>query len=242
MESVNSFWMVVVIVFGIGAVIGAVVYRLFNPSGKNTAKLQERLEQVEEELTTYKASVNSHFSKTSDLVSELTQGYVKVYKHLAEGAQKLGDPKGYTNVLEQQQGKVLISFADEVVPETEDATELTAADDSQSSEAKAAAEDKGDESLTPESQEHLTETIKEAAEKMKGAESPVIEDAVTKAEPKVEEYAGKTEHRSSAGKNDTAEAMVAPDSDSPPEPHLEVRSATDTATDQAQPEQENSKQ
>jgi len=39
----------------------------------------------------------------------LTQDYVKVYKHLAEGAQALGEGRDFANVLEQHQGKVLIS-------------------------------------------------------------------------------------------------------------------------------------
>ena len=56
-----------------------------------------------------KPAFNGHFDKTAELVNELTQDYVKVYKHLAEGAQALGDGRNFTNVLEQHQGKVLIS-------------------------------------------------------------------------------------------------------------------------------------
>ena len=44
-------------------------------------------------METYKASVNTHFNKTSDLVNELTQDYVKVYRHLAEGAQTLSETR-----------------------------------------------------------------------------------------------------------------------------------------------------
>ena len=65
------------------------------------------------ELSSYKTSVNSHFDKTSELVNDLTQNYVKVYQHLAEGAQTLGDSRTLTNLLEQHQGKVLISVDDE---------------------------------------------------------------------------------------------------------------------------------
>ena len=160
--------MVVAIVFGIGAVVGAVAHRLFNTASKNTAKLQQRLEQVEDELKAYKASVNSHFSKTSDLVSELTQDYVKVYKHLVEGAQKLGDPSTFSNALEQQQGKVLISFADEVIPEAEASSIQSGSEHSDLTEE--ATKEQSDEAMTPESQAHLSESMKEVAEKMKGAE------------------------------------------------------------------------
>lgn len=242
MESVNSFWMVVVIVFAIGAVVGAVVHRLFNVSAKNTAKLQQRLEQVEEELNTYKASVSSHFSKTSDLVSELTQDYVKVYKHLAEGAEKLGDPKKFTNVLEQQQGKVLISFADEVSAQ-EEGGDLVTAGETQPIGSKETGADRGDESLTAESQEHLTETIKEVAEKMKGAESPVqAADAVSAAGLSGGGQATESENQTAPAENENVKAMAA-DNDSKPELQLKDKPAAEIASAiQAQPEQQNSKQ
>jgi hypothetical protein len=65
-------------------------------------------------LSSYKASVDSHFDKTSELVNDLTQNYVKVYRHLAEGAQTLGNNRALTNLLEQHQGKVAISVDDEI--------------------------------------------------------------------------------------------------------------------------------
>ena len=113
MEPLNSIWPVVIAALGVGAIIGAIAYRLFTPTVKNARQLQTQLDEAKEELSSYKSSVSSHFNKTSHLVNELTQDYVKVYKHLAEGAQALGDPKEFTNVLEQHQGKVLISFGDE---------------------------------------------------------------------------------------------------------------------------------
>lgn len=244
-ESVNSFWMVVAIVFAIGAIVGAVVHKLLNASGRSTAKLKERLEQVEAELKDYKANVNSHFSKTSDLVSELTQDYVKVYKHLAEGAQKLGDPKEFTNVLEQQPGKVLISFADEVVPpdtgdSAPEAAQTDRSDGAQPAEAeevKGVSGDGEDEAVTPESQEHLSETIKEVAEKMKGAESPVEETAVVEAD-ETAELRTEPGDRISKGQGGNGEAAPGEQnqSESRKDAAVEIADATKT-----QPEQQDSK-
>ncbi|MDH3632732.1 MAG: YhcB family protein [Gammaproteobacteria bacterium] len=92
-----------------GAIIGAIVYRNLTPNIKQADSLKAELDEARQEMEGYKTSVNSHFDKTAELVNELTQDYVKVYKHLAEGAQALGDGRDFTNVLEQHQGKVLIS-------------------------------------------------------------------------------------------------------------------------------------
>jgi uncharacterized membrane-anchored protein YhcB (DUF1043 family) len=112
-DYVDSVWQLGIIALVAGAMIGALVYRLLAPSVKQADKTKSELDMAREELNNYKASVNSHFDKTSELVSDLTQNYVKVYQHLAEGAQTLGDSKTLTNLLEQHQGKVLISVDDE---------------------------------------------------------------------------------------------------------------------------------
>ena len=66
-------------------------------------------------MANYKASVNQHFDKTSELVGDLTQSYVKVYQHLAEGSETLGGSKAFTNLLEQHQGKQLIAGDDDTI-------------------------------------------------------------------------------------------------------------------------------
>jgi len=96
-----------------GGIIGAIVYRNLAPGKKKTDDLRAELDAARLEMETYKTSVNSHFDKTAELVNGLTQDYVKVYKHLAEGAQALGDGRDFANVLEQHQGKVLISVDSE---------------------------------------------------------------------------------------------------------------------------------
>ena len=120
MDPVHLIWLFAVGAVVGGAVIGAIVYRNLAPSKKETESLKQELEQSQQELASYRASVDEHFSKTSGLVNQLTQDYVKVYQHLAEGAQTLGSNPDFGHRLEQHQGKVLISMKEN----------STAADDS----------------------------------------------------------------------------------------------------------------
>ncbi|MDH3387890.1 MAG: YhcB family protein [Gammaproteobacteria bacterium] len=114
MEYIDSVWQIGIIALVAGALIGVLVYRLFAPSVKEAGKIKTELDDAREELNSYKASVNQHFDKTSELVNDLTQNYVKVYQHLAAGAQILGDSKNFNNLLEQHQGRVSIAVDDEI--------------------------------------------------------------------------------------------------------------------------------
>jgi uncharacterized membrane-anchored protein YhcB (DUF1043 family) len=118
-ESIDPVWLFGGITLVGGILIGVLLLRLFNPAAGDVAKLQAELEQARKDMESYKASVNTHFNKTSDLVNELTQDYVKVYRHLAEGAQTLSETREFTQVLDQPSGQVLIS----VGAETEQATD-----------------------------------------------------------------------------------------------------------------------
>jgi uncharacterized membrane-anchored protein YhcB (DUF1043 family) len=108
-ESIEPIWLFGAIVLASGILLGVLLLRLFNPKTGDVEKLQAELDQAHKDMESYKASVNSHFNKTSDLVNELTQDYVKVYRHLAEGAQTLSDTREFTQVLDQPQGQVLIT-------------------------------------------------------------------------------------------------------------------------------------
>ena len=123
MEYLDSVWQIGIIALVAGVMIGALAYRLLAPSIKQADQIKSELDTARDELDSYKASVGQHFNKTSELVNDLTQNYVKVYQHLAEGAQTLGDSKTFNNLLEQQPGRVSIAVDD--TPDTAD----TAADD-----------------------------------------------------------------------------------------------------------------
>jgi len=117
-DAIEPVWLFGAIVLACGIFFGMLITRLLTPSTAEIDQLKTDLERERAEMKSYKASVNSHFNKTSDLVKELTQDYVKVYQHLAEGAQTLSDTPEFTQVLEQPQGRVLISIeseADEAV-------------------------------------------------------------------------------------------------------------------------------
>jgi hypothetical protein len=122
-ESIDPVWLFGGIALTGGIMLGVLLLRLLNPAAGDVAKLQAELEQARSEMESYKASVNTHFNKTSDLVNVLTQDYVKVYRHLAEGAQTLSETREFTQVLDQPSGRVLIS----VEAETEQATDPLAA-------------------------------------------------------------------------------------------------------------------
>ena len=112
MEELNSVWQIGIIALLLGAMIGILAYRLLSPSVRQNDRIKSDLESARDELQSYRASVNQHFDKTSELVNDLTQNYVRVYQHLAEGAQSLGDGKTFNNRLEHHPGKVSIALED----------------------------------------------------------------------------------------------------------------------------------
>jgi uncharacterized membrane-anchored protein YhcB (DUF1043 family) len=73
-----------VIALVVCVVISALIYRLLSSSYKQIDKIKSELNSRKSELDEYKVTINQHFDKTSELVSDLTQDYVKVCQHLAE--------------------------------------------------------------------------------------------------------------------------------------------------------------
>ncbi|MFT7675717.1 MAG: uncharacterized membrane-anchored protein YhcB (DUF1043 family) [Gammaproteobacteria bacterium] len=114
MDNLDSVWQISIISLFAGVLIGALAYRLLSPSVKHINEVESDLSKAREEMASYKANVNQHFNKTSELVNDLTQDYVKVYQHLADGAQSLGDIGTLNNLLENRQGKLSIAISDEV--------------------------------------------------------------------------------------------------------------------------------
>jgi len=117
-DAIEPVWLFGAIVLACGIFFGMLITRLLTPSTAEIDQLKTDLERERAEMKSYKESVNSHFNKTSDLFKELNQDYVRVYRHLAEGAQALSDTPEFTQVLAQPQDSVLISVesgADEAV-------------------------------------------------------------------------------------------------------------------------------
>lgn len=109
MEFLGSVWQIGLIALAAGILIGVLAYRVYSAATSKTDQVRAELDETRDELEQYKASVQSHFDKTSELVNELTQNYARVYRHLADGAHTLGDSKTLTNLLEQQPGRVVIT-------------------------------------------------------------------------------------------------------------------------------------
>ncbi len=109
MEFKYSILLIGLITLAAGVLIGALAYRLLAPSVKKADKVKSELDDAKEELESYKAGVTQHFDKTAELVNDLAQNYVKVYQHLADGAQTLGASKSFKDLMEQHQGKAAIA-------------------------------------------------------------------------------------------------------------------------------------
>ena len=175
MESIEPVWLFGAMMLLTGILLGLLITRLFNKAPGDIEKLKAELEYERAAMETYKASVNTHFDETSDLVNELTQDYVKVYRHLAEGAQTLSNTREFTQVLEQPQGRVLISVEDKsAVPESV-AEESNAEVTPKEPLAEAISEEQLAEAI---SEEQLAEAIPEAppAEYIEAPPAQVDED------------------------------------------------------------------
>lgn len=121
MELLNSIWVVAIVAFAAGTGLGLFLFKTLHSDDTKSRKLESQLEQVEHDFEIYKQTVTSHFNTTSELVHNLTEDYVKVYQHLSEGAEKLGDPQQLTQQLGQQQPNKLLS----AMGEAEDAAAKT---------------------------------------------------------------------------------------------------------------------
>ncbi|MEZ5525226.1 MAG: DUF1043 family protein [Pseudomonadales bacterium] len=110
MELLSNPWVAALFALFVGIAIGIFIHRSKYSDSSQSEKLKEEMQSLEQEFSDYKSSVAEHFDKTSELVQGLTENYVKVYQHLAEGSQaltntdqmalKLGqDPDGLASVI-----------------------------------------------------------------------------------------------------------------------------------------------
>lgn len=81
-------WLVGVLAFIFGLVIGVMAYHFISRS-KGGTKLQKRIDILESEIETYQKKVNNHFMTTAQLVNQLTENYREVHRHLASSADEL---------------------------------------------------------------------------------------------------------------------------------------------------------
>ncbi len=83
-----------------GGIIGLIIGRASgSPEQRN--QLQKDLDSTNRELNRYKEQVTDHFSRTAELVNNLTESYRDVHQHLAKSADSLCDGEPLLNRLEQ---------------------------------------------------------------------------------------------------------------------------------------------
>ena len=89
MDLLSNPWFIALFTFFIGIGGGIYIHKSKYSDNSQTDKLKSEKLALEEEFNEYKSSVAEHFEKTSAMLNGLTDNYVKVYQHLAEGSQAL---------------------------------------------------------------------------------------------------------------------------------------------------------
>ncbi len=131
-----------------GLLAGFVIGWLSRTStGSGQQRLTEDLQKTQQELEQYRQEVGGHFTRTAELVGEMTAQYRAVYEHLADGAQRLGGDQAVRLEAAIIQGESLLDSParkDSVTAAAEESKEDSddkAESDEQQSAAKIAAED-----------------------------------------------------------------------------------------------------
>ena len=75
----------------LGVVIGYIAAQRNSSAQQTQRQLQTRLTEMQEQQESYQSEVSEHFSKTADLLNQLTDSYRDVHNHLASGVQMLGN-------------------------------------------------------------------------------------------------------------------------------------------------------
>ena len=93
-ESRIILWLSGMLLLGVGILLGFILTRRTGKKNAHIQELEEQLVQSRKELEEYRALVNEHFMKTSELVDQMTASYRAIFMHLANGAQTLsGQPQ-----------------------------------------------------------------------------------------------------------------------------------------------------
>ncbi len=111
----NNILIIGIVALAVGALIGYLLGRSGSDAGKRQA-LSSQLDEVKEELTTYKQGVTEHFEKTAALVNKLTDTYKDVHQHLAQGAQSLCDSDTASLALNESMQPKLETTAETPIP------------------------------------------------------------------------------------------------------------------------------
>ena len=89
LDGSTSLWIIGLLSFLLGTVIGCIVTYSVVARNNRTRQLQIELNELTDDFRDYRDQVTHHFMRTSELVQEMTHSYRSVYEHLASGAQHL---------------------------------------------------------------------------------------------------------------------------------------------------------
>ncbi|MEH6624875.1 MAG: DUF1043 family protein [Motiliproteus sp.] len=106
----------------LGGIIGLIIGRA-SGSPEQRKQLQKDLDSTNRELSQYKEQVTDHFTRTAELVNNLSESYRDVHQHLAKSADSLCGGEQLIQRLEQP------TPSDAEEPETQSADSATTASD-----------------------------------------------------------------------------------------------------------------
>ena len=101
----------------IGGMAGFYFAKMDDFSRKQKKALEEKLQQSEQELISYKDQVTVHFKETATLINGMTESYQKVHEHLSQGVVQLCNNAIEVNKLQVSPNQLLSESSDEPVTE-----------------------------------------------------------------------------------------------------------------------------
>ena len=99
MEDMNVLWFVGSLAFLGGMLAGALLYHLLAGSKSERGKLQNQLDELQNDFKDYQSKVSDHFGTTAHLINKLTDSYRDVHEHMANGAENLCEDEAVKNRL-----------------------------------------------------------------------------------------------------------------------------------------------
>jgi hypothetical protein len=73
----------------VGLAVGAWLINKLSPSQQNRKALEKHIQKLQRQQQDYQDEVNQHFSKTAELLNQMTESYRDVHNHLAKSASQL---------------------------------------------------------------------------------------------------------------------------------------------------------
>lgn len=109
----------------IAGVVGLVIGGLFMYFSMARKTSESSVKAVEKKLESYQTDVEKHFSKTADLIDNLTESYKEVFEHLSDSAEKLLTEEQLKNqLINRKSREVTIKYLKGSEP-TEDPTQIS---------------------------------------------------------------------------------------------------------------------